>query len=83
LVGLTIMFLHDPVALRSQLDLLSQAETAAKQGDSAAMRTALKKFVAQTEALGNLAVPPISPVGVAFVGGWGSSMYQYAYNDPN
>ena len=20
---------------------------------------------------------------IAFVGGWGSSMYQYAYNDPN
>jgi prepilin-type N-terminal cleavage/methylation domain-containing protein/prepilin-type processing-associated H-X9-DG protein len=76
----TSAFVSDPAAERSLLELLRQAESASRQGDTNGMREALKKYVAQTQSLGNLPLPLISPLGQQTLGGWGSSMYQYAHS---
>ena len=80
--SLTASFVSDPPSLARLLSLLDQAETASRQGDLPAMKKALQTFVSQTQTLGALPAALISPVGRQTLTGWGSSMYQYAYNDP-
>jgi prepilin-type N-terminal cleavage/methylation domain-containing protein len=75
--NLTTTFLLDPARLRSQLDLLAQAEAAEQRGDIAAMNTALSTYMSRMKSYSELPVPLVSYSAVAFVGGWGSSMYQY------
>jgi hypothetical protein len=41
----------------------------------------LKRFQAELERGAALKTPTVSPMAVAFVGGWGSSMYQYSFGD--
>jgi len=81
--SLTVTFNGSTTAAQGQLDLLAQAEAASKRGDLPAMKEALKQYLARTKAMAELPLPLISPIGHQTLTGWGSSMYQYAYNDPN
>jgi prepilin-type N-terminal cleavage/methylation domain-containing protein/prepilin-type processing-associated H-X9-DG protein len=80
--SLTTSFVPNATAARTLLELLAQAESSTKQGDSTGMKAALKTYIERVRAFGALPLPLISPIGVETLGGWGSSMYQYAYNDP-
>jgi len=51
------------------------------QNDAAGVQTAMKKYVSRVEALSELPLPLISPVGRHTLTGWGASMYQYATAD--
>jgi len=76
---LTRTFVPNPAAAQPLLELIGKTEAAAKAGDVPAAQTYSKTFVVTVEAGGALATPTVSPLGaVVFVGGWGSSMYQYA-----
>lgn len=75
---LTTSFLFDQPAARAQLDLLAQAEAASQRGDSAAMKEALRQYLSLTKSLSEAPRPLISPLGEQTIGGWGSSMWQYA-----
>ena len=80
---LTRTFVPNPAAAQPLLELIGKTELAAKAGDVPAAQTYSKTFVVAVAANYGLATPTISPLGaIAFVGGWGSSMYQYAYSDP-
>lgn len=81
--GLTTYFVKDRAAVIGLTILLLEAENAEKTGDQAGKQAALKRFQAELERGAALKTPTVSPMAVSFVGGWGSSMYQYAYNDPN
>jgi prepilin-type N-terminal cleavage/methylation domain-containing protein len=80
---LTTTFVPNLQARQVMLGHVQNVESALKAGDRAKAAAASKAYVDSATAFGNLTTPAISPLAVAFVGGWGSSMYQYAYNDPN
>jgi prepilin-type processing-associated H-X9-DG protein len=84
---LTVQVVFDQGLRQTLLGLLGRAEVAAKAGDLPAAEAAGKAYQEQVNRSAGLATPGVSPSGrqaaIAFVGGWGSSMYQYAYNDPN
>jgi hypothetical protein len=75
--SLTTSFIFHPSAARAQLDLLAQAEAAAKSGDTAGMKDALTKYVTFTKSFSELPVPLISPLGAQTTGRWGRSMIFY------
>ncbi len=77
---LTAVFVSDPRAAQPLIDQVNRAEAAARAGDLPAAQSAAKAYTAAILALPNSL---IAPLGTQTVGGWGSSMYQYAYNDPN
>jgi prepilin-type N-terminal cleavage/methylation domain-containing protein len=77
--SLTRSYLFDPAAVRAQLDLLAQAEAASKRGDNGAMRVALGKYLKLLTNFSAAQPALVSPLGHQTLGGWGSSMYQYAY----
>lgn len=79
---LTEFFVPDPAATLSLEKSLAQAESAAKQGDRAGMQQNLDKYLKEIESMSKMPRPLISPLGASTTTGWGSSMYQYAYNDP-
>lgn len=81
--GLTTYFVKDRATVIGLTILLLEAENAAKAGDQVGKQAALKRFQLELQRGASLATPTVSPMAIAFVGGWGSSMYQYAYNDPN
>jgi prepilin-type processing-associated H-X9-DG protein/prepilin-type N-terminal cleavage/methylation domain-containing protein len=68
--GLTTSFVHEIGVQLGLVFILNEAEAAQKAGDRAGAQTALKKFNAELERKG-------TPKAIHFVGGWGSSMYQY------
>jgi len=78
MIGLTRVYFVDPAAQRTQLDLLAQAEAASRSGDIAGMRDILSKYLGNTRTFAEQAKPAAPYSAIAFVGGWGSSMYQYA-----
>lgn len=83
---LTAQMVFDPMLRQTLLALVGQAEAAARAGDLQAAATAGKTYQAQVERGAALAPPTVSPLGkvvlMRFAGGWGASMYQYAYSDP-
>jgi prepilin-type N-terminal cleavage/methylation domain-containing protein/prepilin-type processing-associated H-X9-DG protein len=79
---LTTTFVPNLQARQILLGHVQTVETALKAGDTAKAAAASKAYVDAANTFGNLTTPAISPLAIAFVGGWGSSMYQYAYNDP-
>jgi len=83
---LTAQMVFDPVLRQTLLGLVGQAEAAAKAGDWPAEEAAGRAYQAQVKQAAALATPGVSPLGKVtlfrFAGGWGASMYQYAYNDP-
>ncbi len=84
---LTVQVVFDQGLRQMLLGLVGRAEVAAKAGDLPAVEAAGKVYQEQVNRSAGLATPGVSPSGrqaaITFVGGWGSSMYQYAYNDPN
>lgn len=76
--SLTVSFVHDPSSERRMLALLAEAEGYAKQGDRTRMVDTLRQYVAEANRMGSLPLPLLSPLGVQVLGGWGSSMYQWA-----
>ncbi len=75
----TVAYAIDPIAQRTLLALLTEAEARAKVRDQNGMQDALKRYIALVERYGSRDLPLISPLGVQVLGGWGSSMYQYSY----
>jgi len=82
---LTAQMVFDPVLRQALLALVGQAEAASRAGDSAAEEKAGRAYQARVKQGAALATPTVSPLGKVvlfrFAGGWGSSMYQYAYSD--
>jgi type II secretory pathway pseudopilin PulG len=74
----TVAYVIDPIAQRTLLALLTEAEARAKVRDQNGMQEALKRYIALVERYGSRDLPLISPLGVQVLGGWGSSMYQYS-----
>ena len=78
---LTNRFVPDPKAAQPLLELIGKAEAAAKAGDLPAAQAASKAYVDAVSTGAALPYPIVSPLGAqVFVGGWGSSMYQYAFD---
>lgn len=79
---LTFAFVFDAGARRSLAGYLDRAEAAAKRGDRVSADAAMKAYAETVRAIAGDKLPLISPIGeataVTFVGGWGSSSYQYA-----
>ena len=77
LKSLTTSFFFDTSAVRTQLDLLAQAEAASRSGDTAGMKAALTKYLNSTKSYSELPRPLISPLGAQTVGKWSHSMHYY------
>lgn len=79
---LTATFVPNAAAAQTLLQLVAQAERAARAGDLQTARAASLAYVEASRTGVQLPIPWLSPIGGQTLGGWGSSMYQYAYNDP-
>ena len=69
LKSLTVSYVHDPAGVRTQLDLLAQAEAAMQRGDMPAMKSALKAFTDEVRRRANLPVPLVSATGASTLTG--------------
>lgn len=78
---LTAQVVFDEGLRQTLLGVVGRAEAAAKAGDLPAVEAAGKAYQEQMNKGSALATPAVSPLGrqsaIVFVGGWGSSMYQY------
>lgn len=81
--GLTTAFVPNPQAAQPLLDLVARVEAAVRIGDLATAQSLSKTYVEIVRNGAAAPLPLVSPLGAQTVTGWGSSMYQYAYNDPN
>ncbi len=77
---LTAAYVYDSRLLQTLFAQIDQTESALRAGDKAAAQRGSQTFVNMLQGAGSLAVPQVSPSAAAFVGGWGSSMYQYAFD---
>ncbi len=81
--GLTVAFVPNPQAAQYLLVLVARAEAAVRAGDLATAQSVSKEYAEAVRNGAQLPLPLVSPQGAQTVGGWGSSMYQYSYSDPN
>ena len=77
---LTATFVPNATAAQTLLQLVAQAEAAAKAGDLSAAKAASAAYSnAARRAAFQLPTPWLTPVGGQTLGGWGSSMYEYSF----
>ncbi len=78
---LTVQVVFDRMLQRTLLGMVEGAEKAAKAGDLQAVEASGNAYRDAVSKGAVLATPTVSPLGkktaIVFVGGWGSSMYQY------
>lgn len=80
--NLTAAHVPNPQAARTLVGFVNRAEEAARGGDSDAAEAASRAYVDAVRTGTLLRAPMLTPLGAQTLGGWGSSMYQYSFNDP-
>jgi prepilin-type N-terminal cleavage/methylation domain-containing protein len=75
--SLTRSLVQDETARRNLLALLSEAEAAAKLGDTGKAEFTIKKYIDEVERLGFLVLPILSPLAVDVLGGHGKVSWSY------
>lgn len=75
--GLTTTLVANPQTAQPLLDFISRAEGAVRIGDLATAQAASRAYAdtVKTQAASSM----VSPLNAQTLGGWGSSMYQYAH----
>jgi prepilin-type processing-associated H-X9-DG protein/prepilin-type N-terminal cleavage/methylation domain-containing protein len=78
---LTATFVPNATAAQTLLQLVAQAEAAAKTGNLPAAKAASQAYSdAARKGAQAVPLPWLTPLGGQTLGGWGMSMYQYAYD---